>query len=83
MDCILDSTKKAVLAVHDKRKKATQLLTQIQRAAGTEQAEVLKWLVNKYPKKAKDLPKDTWAHFCRVSVVKADVIRTRAYHVQK
>lgn len=34
------------------RPKATQLLTQIRRAAGTEQIEVLKWLVKKYPKQA-------------------------------
>ncbi|MDX2206658.1 MAG: HNH endonuclease signature motif containing protein [Gemmatimonadales bacterium] len=31
------------------RPKATQLLTQIRRAAGTEQVEVLKWLIRKYP----------------------------------
>lgn len=37
------------------RPKATQLLTQIRRAAGTEQVEVLKWLVRKYPKQARDL----------------------------
>jgi len=37
------------------RPKATQLLTQIRRAAGTEQVEVLKWLVRKYPKQAESL----------------------------
>lgn len=37
------------------RPKATQLLTQIRRAAGDEQVEVLKWLVRKYPKQAQSL----------------------------
>jgi hypothetical protein len=37
------------------RPKATQLLTQIRRAAGVEQVEVLKWLVRKYPKQAQEL----------------------------
>lgn len=37
------------------RPKATQLLTQIRRAGGTEQVEVLEWLVRKYPKQAESL----------------------------
>ncbi|MCC7194280.1 MAG: HNH endonuclease [Gemmatimonadaceae bacterium] len=37
------------------RPKATQLLTQIRRAAGDEQVEVLKWLIRKYPKQAQSL----------------------------
>jgi hypothetical protein len=35
------------------RPKASQLLTQIRRAGGAEQVEVLKWLVGKFPKQAK------------------------------
>lgn len=37
------------------RPKTTQLLSQIRRAAVTEQIEVLKWLIQKYPKQAKAL----------------------------
>lgn len=41
------------------RPKATQLLTQIRRAAGDEQVEVLKWLVRKYPKQAQSLTENS------------------------
>ncbi len=37
------------------RPKATQLLTQIRRAAGAEQLEVLAWLMKKYPSQARTL----------------------------
>jgi hypothetical protein len=37
------------------RPKRTQLLTQIRRAAGDDQLEVLRWLIGKYPKQARTL----------------------------
>jgi|GEM_PF-6766735 len=41
------------------RPKASLLLTQMRRAGGDEQLEVLKWLVHKYPKQAKSISSRT------------------------
>jgi 5-methylcytosine-specific restriction endonuclease McrA len=40
------------------RPTALKLLVQIRRSSATEQVEVLKWLVTKYPKQAKSLLDD-------------------------